>query len=65
VGACLDGLGTGEPAHLTSQYLDEAGVGMVAAGHYATETWGVKDMAERLSRDTGTQAFFIHLPTGL
>jgi len=65
VGAGLDVLVTGEPSHLMYHYLEEAGVGMVAAGHYATETWGVKDMAERLSRDTGTQAFFIHLPTGL
>jgi dinuclear metal center YbgI/SA1388 family protein len=61
----LDVYVTGEASHDVYHYMEEARVAMVAAGHYATETWGVKDMAERLSRDTGIPAFFIHLPTGL
>jgi dinuclear metal center YbgI/SA1388 family protein len=61
----LDVLVTGEVSHVIYHYMEEARIAMVAAGHYATEIWGVKDMAERLSRDTGIPAFFIHLPTGL
>jgi dinuclear metal center YbgI/SA1388 family protein len=61
----LDVLVTGEASHVIYHYMEEARIAMVAAGHYATEIWGVKDMAERLSRDTGIPAFFIHLPTGL
>ena len=37
----------------------------LAAGHYATEVWGVKAFAERLSRETGIKTLFIDLPTGL
>jgi putative NIF3 family GTP cyclohydrolase 1 type 2 len=39
-------------------------MGFLAAGHYATEVWGVKAVAERLSRETGIKTLFIDLPTG-
>jgi putative NIF3 family GTP cyclohydrolase 1 type 2 len=40
-------------------------MGFLAAGHYATEVWGVKAVAERLARETGMKTLFIDLPTGL
>jgi len=43
----------------------EGGMAFLAAGHYATETWGVKAVAERLSLETGIKTVFIDLPTGL
>jgi len=56
---------TGESSHSIYHAVLEGGMGFLAAGHYATEVWGVKAVAERLSRETGTKTIFIDLPTGL
>jgi dinuclear metal center YbgI/SA1388 family protein len=56
---------TGESSHSVYHSLVETGMGFLAAGHYATEVWGVKAVAERLSRETGLKTLFIDLPTGL
>jgi dinuclear metal center YbgI/SA1388 family protein len=56
---------TGEPSHSIYHAVLEGGMAFLAAGHYATEVWGVKAMAERLSRETGMKTLFIDLPTGL
>ncbi len=56
---------TGEPSHSIYHYVVEGGMGFLAAGHYATEVWGVKAVAERLSREAGLKTLFIDLPTGL
>jgi dinuclear metal center YbgI/SA1388 family protein len=61
----LDLYVTGDPSHEAFHHVEEARVSMIAAGHYASEVWGVRELAERLSRDTGLPSFFIHLPTGL
>jgi dinuclear metal center YbgI/SA1388 family protein len=56
---------TGEPSHSVYHAVAEQGLGFLAAGHYATETWGVKAVAEKVSRELGLETFFIDLPTGL
>lgn len=63
--AGLDALLTGEGAHHT--YLDamELGVNVLYAGHYATETWGVRALAGRLEAEFGLPWEFLDFPTGL
>jgi dinuclear metal center YbgI/SA1388 family protein len=56
---------TGESSHAIYHSVVEGGMAFLAAGHYATEVWGVKAIAERLSRETGLKTLFIDLPTGL
>ena len=56
---------TGESSHSIYHSVTEGGMAFLAAGHYATETWGVRAVAERLSRETGLRSLFIDLPTGL
>jgi dinuclear metal center YbgI/SA1388 family protein len=56
---------TGESSHSVYHSVIEGGMAFLAAGHYATEIWGVKAVAERLSRETDVKALFIDLPTGL
>jgi dinuclear metal center YbgI/SA1388 family protein len=63
--AGLDFYVTGESSHSVYHSLVETGMGFLAAGHYATEVWGVKAVAERLARETGMKTLFIDLPTGL
>ncbi|HTX74491.1 MAG TPA: Nif3-like dinuclear metal center hexameric protein [Rectinemataceae bacterium] len=56
---------TGEPSHSVYHAVLEGRINFVAAGHYATEIWGVKAVAERLALETGIQTLFVDLPTGL
>ncbi len=56
---------TGESSHEVYHAMIESGVAFLAAGHYATETWGVKAVAERMGRETGLRTLFLDLPTGL
>jgi dinuclear metal center YbgI/SA1388 family protein len=65
IGAGIDFYVTGESSHSVYHYVIESGMGFMAAGHYATEVWGVKAVAERLSRETAIKTMFIDLPTGL
>jgi putative NIF3 family GTP cyclohydrolase 1 type 2 len=63
--AGIDTLLTGEGAHHT--YLDamEYGVNVLYGGHYATETWGVRAVAERLETEFGLPWTFLDDPSGL
>jgi dinuclear metal center YbgI/SA1388 family protein len=56
---------TGEAAHAVYHTALEAGINMIAAGHYNTEVYGVRAVMERVKRDLGLDAQFIDLPTGL
>ena len=56
---------TGESSHSIYHAVLEGGMGFLAAGHYATEVWGVKAVADRLARELGIRTLFIDLPTGL
>lgn len=53
---------TGEPAERVMAQGREAGITFVAAGHYATETFGVKALGERLASQFGVRHFFIDVP---
>ncbi|MFA5851313.1 MAG: Nif3-like dinuclear metal center hexameric protein [Spirochaetales bacterium] len=56
---------TGEPSHSVYHQVVENKLNFLAAGHYATEVWGVKAVAERLVKEKGLETIFIDLPTGL
>ena len=56
---------TGEGRHWTYALAEELGINVFYAGHYATETFGVKALAEHLSRKFGLPWEFIDHPTGL
>ncbi len=56
---------TGEGPHWTYTLAEELGVNVLYAGHYATETFGVRAVAEHLSERTGLPWEFLDHPTGL
>jgi dinuclear metal center YbgI/SA1388 family protein len=53
---------TGEAREPTKHEAKEAGIHFVAAGHYATETSGVRLLAERVGRELGVEWEFVDLP---
>ena len=63
--AGLDTYVTGEGSHHTYFEAEETGVNLVYAGHYATETVGVKALAGHLEEQFGLPWEFIDHPTGL
>ncbi|HNQ87372.1 MAG TPA: Nif3-like dinuclear metal center hexameric protein [Verrucomicrobiota bacterium] len=60
-----DTLVTGEGPHWTFGLAEELGVNVLYAGHYATETFGVRALADHLSRRFGLPWEFLDHPTGL
>jgi dinuclear metal center YbgI/SA1388 family protein len=54
IAAGLDAFLTGEPR--------EAGIHFIAAGHYATETFGVRRLGEWLEERFGIEAVFVDIP---
>ena len=56
---------TGEGAHHTFFDAEERGINVIYAGHYATETVGVKALGKHLEDRFGLETFFIDHPTGL
>jgi dinuclear metal center YbgI/SA1388 family protein len=63
--AGLDTFITGEGAHHTTFDALECGVNAIYAGHYATETVGVKALGEHLAAQFGLGWEFHDHPTGL
>lgn len=63
--AGLDTLITGEGAHHTYFDAEEWGLNVFYAGHYATETLGVKALASHVSESFGCDWQFLDHPTGL
>ncbi|MDX2079224.1 MAG: Nif3-like dinuclear metal center hexameric protein [Terrimicrobiaceae bacterium] len=63
--AGVDTLVTGEGPHWSFTAAEELGVNLFYAGHYATETFGVKAVAARLAERSGLPWEFIDHPTGL
>lgn len=61
----LDTFITGEGPHHTYHDATELGLNVIYGGHYATETFGVKALAERLREEFGVQGEFLDRPTGL
>ncbi len=62
IAAGLDAFVTGEPAERSMSQAQEAGIHFVAAGHYATETFGVRALGERLAERFGLRHVFIDVP---
>jgi len=61
----IDTFVTGEGPHWTAALADELGINIFYAGHYATETFGVKALAEHLSSKFRIPWLFLDHPTGL
>lgn len=63
--AGIDTLVTGEGNHHTYFDAEESGINVIYAGHYATETVGVRALGDHLSARFGISCLFIDHPTGL
>lgn len=63
--AGLDTYITGEGQHWTFFDAEELGINVFFAGHYATETVGVKALAEHVSKKFALPWAFLDHPTGL
>jgi len=61
----IDTFITGEGPHWSYTLAEELGVNLFYGGHYATETFGVKALAEHLSGRFGIPWEFVDHPTGL
>ena len=61
----LDTIITGEGPHWSAVDAEEKGLVIVYAGHYATETPGVRALAEWLAARAGVPWSFVAAPTGL
>jgi dinuclear metal center YbgI/SA1388 family protein len=63
--AGVDTLIVGEGPHHTAVEAQELGIAVIYAGHYATETFGVRALGEELERTFGLPWSFVAAPTGL
>ncbi|MCS6830447.1 MAG: Nif3-like dinuclear metal center hexameric protein [bacterium] len=61
----IDTVLTGEGAHHTYLDAEELGINLLYAGHYATETLGVRALGEHLQKMFGLDSRFFDHPTGL
>jgi len=53
---------TGEPAERTMALARETGLHLIAAGHYATETFGVRRLGEQLAERFALRHVFLDVP---
>ncbi|HET8651023.1 MAG TPA: Nif3-like dinuclear metal center hexameric protein [Gaiellaceae bacterium] len=60
--AGYDAYVTGEPAEPTLHFARELGIHFLAGGHYATETFGIKALAEKLADRFSVAWEFIDVP---
>jgi dinuclear metal center YbgI/SA1388 family protein len=58
----LDAFLTGEPAERVMAIAREGGVTFIAAGHYATETFGIRALGELLAERFGVRHTFVDVP---
>ncbi len=66
IAACgVDTLITGEGPHWSYTAAEELGVNLIYGGHYATETFGVRALAEKWSCEFDLPWHFVDHPTGL
>lgn len=64
-GAGIDLLISGEPKQEAYHLAKELGLNMIFAGHYDTETFGVKALARRIAPLCHVETLFIDEPTGI
>jgi dinuclear metal center YbgI/SA1388 family protein len=50
---------SGEVSEQTTHIAAESGIHYLAAGHHATETWGVKALTTHLKKELNLQAYYI------
>ena len=62
IGLGLDAFLTGEPAEHVMADAIESGTHFIAAGHYATETFGVRRLGELVAERFGVEHRFIAAP---
>ncbi len=62
IAAGADAFLTGEPTERVMAQAREAGVHFIAAGHYATETFGVRALGELLAERFGVRHVFLDIP---
>ena len=62
IAAGLDAFVTGEPIERAMARAQEAGVHFLAAGHYATETFGVRRLGDLLAARFGVRHLFVDVP---
>jgi dinuclear metal center YbgI/SA1388 family protein len=60
--AGLDAFITGEPSEPAMADAREAGIHFIAAGHYATETFGVRALGELVAQRFGVEHRFVEVP---
>ena len=60
----LDAFLTGEPAEHVMADAAEGGVHFIAAGHYATETFGVRRLGELVAERFGVEHAFVDVRSG-
>lgn len=63
--AGLDLLISGEPKQAAFHTCKELGINAIFAGHYGTETFGVKALLQRLQHSFGVTTLFVDQPTGI
>ncbi len=61
----VDTLIVGEGPHWTAVYAEENDLAIIYAGHYATETLGVRALTKRLAERFALPWQFVNAPTGL
>jgi dinuclear metal center YbgI/SA1388 family protein len=61
----LDLFITGEPSHEIYHHCLEQRIHVIFAGHYHSESYGVRALAGKLSRETGVETTYLDVPTGL
>lgn len=61
----LDAFISGEGPHWSYPLAEEMGLNLYLAGHYATETFGVRQLGEVLAASFGIETSFLDHPTGL
>lgn len=61
----IDTLIVGEGPHHSAVQARDLGIVVMYAGHYATETLGVRALAEQVATEFGVEWVFLDAPTGL
>ena len=61
----LDLFITGEASHEVYHYCLEGKINFIAAGHYFTETFGVRSLSKYINQELGLETVFVDVPTGL
>jgi putative NIF3 family GTP cyclohydrolase 1 type 2 len=63
--AGLDAYVTGETSHTFFHQAVERELNVLFAGHYATETLGVKALGRHVEEHFGLDTVFLDIPTGM